>query len=201
MSGKPSINGVAERRNRTLKDMVRSMISHSTLPESLWKDALKTAAYILNRVPSKAVAKTPYELWTGRKPSINHLHIWGCPAEARPYRPNEKKLDSRTVSCYFVGYSERSRGYKFYDPTIKSFFETENAKFLEDIEFGREDKVRNIVFVDEFISLPMVTIDNGQDIQVHVPENIVVQDAITPVQDNVQEVPVPVEINAPVEQT
>ena len=63
MSGKPHMNGVAERRNRTLKDMVRSMISHSSLPESLRGDALKTTTYILNRVPSKAVAKTPYELW------------------------------------------------------------------------------------------------------------------------------------------
>ncbi|RVW21194.1 Retrovirus-related Pol polyprotein from transposon TNT 1-94 [Vitis vinifera] len=96
MSGTPSQNGVAERRNRTLKDMVRSMISHSTLPESLWGEAIKTAVYILNRVPSKAVAKTPYELWTSKKPSIRHLHVWGCPAEARPYKPNEKKLDSRT---------------------------------------------------------------------------------------------------------
>ncbi|RVW93907.1 Retrovirus-related Pol polyprotein from transposon TNT 1-94 [Vitis vinifera] len=49
MPGSPSMNGVAERRNRTLKDMVRSMISHSTLPEKLWGEALKTAAYILNR--------------------------------------------------------------------------------------------------------------------------------------------------------
>ncbi|KAK9690503.1 hypothetical protein RND81_09G132700 [Saponaria officinalis] len=80
--GSPSMNGVAERRNRTLKDMVRSMISHSTLPVSLWGEVLKTAAYILNRVPTKAAAKTPYELWTGRKPSLKHLHIWGCPAEA-----------------------------------------------------------------------------------------------------------------------
>ena len=91
--GKPSMNGVAERRNRTLQNMVRSMISHSSLPESLWGEALKTAVYILNRVPSKAVAKTPYELWTGKKPSIRHLHVWGCPAQARPYGPNEKKLD------------------------------------------------------------------------------------------------------------
>ena len=59
MPGTPSINGVAERRNRTLKDMVRSMISHSSLPESFWGEALKTATYILNRVPSKVVAKTP----------------------------------------------------------------------------------------------------------------------------------------------
>ena len=106
MSDTPSMNGVVERRNRTLKDMVRSMFCHTTLPDSLWGEALKTAAYLLNRVPTKAAAKTPYELWTSKKPSIKHLHIWGCSAEAWPYRPNEKKLDSRTVSSYFVGYSE-----------------------------------------------------------------------------------------------
>lgn len=85
-----SQNGVAERRNRTLKDMVRSMISHSTLLKSLWGETIKTTVYILNRVPSKAVAKTPYELWTSKKPSIRHLHVWGCPTEARPYNPTEK---------------------------------------------------------------------------------------------------------------
>ena len=75
--GEPQQNGVAERRNRTLMDMVHSMISYSTLPLSLWMEALKTAIHILNRVPSKSVPKTPYELWTGRIPSLNHLHVWG----------------------------------------------------------------------------------------------------------------------------
>ena len=98
------------------------MISHSSLPESLWEEALKTAAYILNRVPSKVIAKIPYELWTRKKPSIRHLHVWGCPIEARPYRPNEKKLDLRIMSCYFVGYAECSRDFKFYNPTTRSFF-------------------------------------------------------------------------------
>ena len=60
--------------------------------------------------------------------------MWGCPAEARPYRPNEKKLDERIVSCYFIGYVERSRGYKFYNPIEHSVFETGNAKFFEDVE-------------------------------------------------------------------
>ena len=54
-----------------------------------------------------------------KKPSLNHFHIWGCPIETRPYKPNEMKLDSRFVSCYFVGYFERSRGFKFYDPKLK----------------------------------------------------------------------------------
>ncbi|OMO59932.1 reverse transcriptase [Corchorus capsularis] len=64
MPGTPQQNGVAERRNRTLMEMVRSMLSYSNVPLSLWMHALKTAVYLLNRVPSKAVPKTPYELWT-----------------------------------------------------------------------------------------------------------------------------------------
>ncbi|RVW75477.1 Retrovirus-related Pol polyprotein from transposon TNT 1-94 [Vitis vinifera] len=161
MSRTSSQNGVAERQNRTLKDMVRSMISHSTLPESLWSEAIKTVVYILNRVPSKVVAKTPYELWTSKKPSIRHLHVWGCPVEARPYKPNEKKLDSRTVSCYFVGYSERSRGFKFYDPLTRSFFETGNAKFIEDVELSGRGPLRKVVFEEEFVSIPIITDGHG----------------------------------------
>lgn len=191
MPGTPSMNGVAERRNRTLLDMVRSMISHSTLPESFWGEALKTAVYLLNRVPTKAVAKTPYEMWTGRKPSLKHLHVWGCPAEARPYRPNEGKLDSKTVSSYFIGYSERSRGFKFYNPITKFIFETGTATFFEDVEFGGEDKVRNIVFeegssqMEQSISIPIIVPEYVQDFTpVTTPETIQV-----PIEDNIDELP------------
>ena len=86
-------NDIIERRNQSLMDMVRSMISNSTLPKSLWSEALKTEVYILNRVPSKSVLKTSFELWTGRVPSLRHMHVWGCPAEARLYNPQERKLD------------------------------------------------------------------------------------------------------------
>ncbi|GKD19588.1 retrotransposon protein, putative, ty1-copia subclass [Tanacetum coccineum] len=58
-------NGVSERRNRTLLDMVRSMMSQITLPKSFWDYALETAARILNMVPTKKVEKTPYEVWHG----------------------------------------------------------------------------------------------------------------------------------------
>ncbi|RDX92904.1 hypothetical protein CR513_24910, partial [Mucuna pruriens] len=63
----------------------------------------------------------PYELWTSKKPSIKHLS-------------HERKLDSRTISCYFVGYVEHSRGYKFYYPTSRSFSEIENARILEEVD-------------------------------------------------------------------
>lgn len=63
--GTPSMNIIDVRLNRTLKNMVKSMIFHSTLPWSLLGETLDTATYILNRLPAKAAAKTPYELWIG----------------------------------------------------------------------------------------------------------------------------------------
>ena len=77
--GTPQQNGVAERRNQTLLDMVRSMMSLSTLPLSFWGYALEAAAYILNMVPSKSVPKTPMEMWTGRKLILSHICIWVVP--------------------------------------------------------------------------------------------------------------------------
>ena len=100
MPGTPQQNGVAKRKNRTLMDMVRSMMNNSSVPVLLWMYALRTAIYLLNRIPSKAVPKTPYELWTGRKPSLRHLHVWGCQAEVRIYNPHERKLDPRTISGF-----------------------------------------------------------------------------------------------------
>jgi hypothetical protein len=133
MPGDPQQNGVAERRNRTLMDMVRSMLSYSTLPNSLWMEALKIVVHILNRVPSKSVTKTPYKMWTSRKLTLNYLHVWGCPAEARLFNPSIGKLDSTTVSCYFIGYPDKSNGFHFYCPDryIK-IVETRHAIFLED---------------------------------------------------------------------
>ena len=132
MPGSPHQNGIAERRNRTLMEMVRSMVNDSSVPVSLWMYALRTVAYILNRVPSKAVPKTPYELWTSRKPSLRHLHVWDYQAEVRIYNPHEKKLDSRTISGYFIGYPKRSKEYRFYCPNHSTrIVESGNARFIE----------------------------------------------------------------------
>ena len=74
------------------------MLSNSSLSEFLWGEVLKTAVYILNQVPSKFVPKTPYELWSRKKPSLHHFHVWGCKAEVRPYHPQLKKLDPKTIN-------------------------------------------------------------------------------------------------------
>ena len=74
----PQWNDVSKRRNRTLLDMVRSMMSQTDLPISFWGCALETVVFILNLIPSKAVEKTPYEIWKGKKPIMSFLKIWGC---------------------------------------------------------------------------------------------------------------------------
>ena len=74
--GTPQHNGVSERRNRTLLDMVRSMMARSTLPLSFWGYALLSAARILNMAPTKKVDKTPFKIWHGRVPSLSYLKVW-----------------------------------------------------------------------------------------------------------------------------
>ena len=74
------LNGVSERRNRTLLDMVRSMMSYIDFPLQMWGYALLTAGHTLNRLHSKSVEATPYEIWHGDKPSLNYLRAWGCSA-------------------------------------------------------------------------------------------------------------------------
>jgi hypothetical protein len=122
------------------------MLSSSNLPKSLWIEALNTTVYILNRVPTKAVPKTPFELRKGWKLSLRHMRVWGCPSEVRIYNSQEKKLDPRTISGYFIGYAERSKGYIFYCPSHNTrIVESINAKFLENDLNSESDQTRNIV--------------------------------------------------------
>ncbi len=79
----PEQNGVAERMNRNLIENTRSMLSNANLPHSFWAEALSTATYLRNRSPTRAVSgMTPYEAWTGEKPQMQGLRIFGCQAVA-----------------------------------------------------------------------------------------------------------------------
>ncbi|KAM1515934.1 hypothetical protein ACFX10_014988 [Malus domestica] len=110
--------------------MVRYMMSSADLPVTFWGYTLNTAAYLLNRVPSKSVSQTPYEIWHGRKPSLNHINIWGC--EAYVKKLEATKLEARSVMCYFVGYPRETMGYEFYHPDDQKVFVARTAMFLEE---------------------------------------------------------------------
>jgi hypothetical protein len=89
------------------------MMAQTNLPISFWGDALLTVAYILNRVPSKSVSSTPYELWNGVKPNLGYFHPWGCAAYIHNTSHEYGKLSSRGKKCIFIRYSEHSKGFIF----------------------------------------------------------------------------------------
>lgn len=121
-------NNVAERRNRTLLDMVWSMFSNSNLLILLWNEAIKTVVYILKCVPSKVVPKTTFELYKGWKSRLRHMHVWRCPYEERIYNPQQSKLNIRTISGYFIEYVEWFKCYRFYyPPRTTRIVESRNA--------------------------------------------------------------------------
>ncbi|KAL2248222.1 UNVERIFIED_CONTAM: hypothetical protein Sindi_2674500 [Sesamum indicum] len=93
----PQFNGVAERRNRTMLEMVRSTMSFIELSYSVWGYALETAAKLLNMAPSKTVPQTPYEIRHGKLASYNNLRVWGSSAHVKKLVGD--KLDSRSNLC------------------------------------------------------------------------------------------------------
>jgi hypothetical protein len=109
--------------------MVRSMMSQSDLPLAFWGYALETAAFTLNRVPSKSVDKTPYEIWTGKRHSLSFLKIWGC--EAFVKRLQSDKLAPKSDKCIFVGYPRETLGYYFYNRQEGKVFVARHGTFLE----------------------------------------------------------------------
>ena len=89
------------------------------------------------------------------------MRVWGCSSEVRIYNPQEKKLDPRTISGYFIGYAERSKGYRFYCPSHNTrIVESRNAKFLEYDLVSERDQFRNIVYdIDHTESQPSTSSD------------------------------------------
>ena len=88
------------------------MISLTNLPLPFWGYALETAAFTLNRAPSKSVEMTQSELWFGKKPKLSFLKVWGCDAYMKKLQPD--KLEPKSEKCVFIGYPKETIGYTFY---------------------------------------------------------------------------------------
>ena len=108
----PQQNGLAERKNRSLMEMARCMLNGKKLPHKFWLEAVMCANYVLNRCPTKAITTiTLYEAWTGHKPNVGHMRIFGSLAYAFVPPQQRHKLQDKATKCIFVGYSKESKGY------------------------------------------------------------------------------------------
>lgn len=98
----PQQNGISERKNRTIMNMVRSVLKSSGVQKSFWPEAVNWSIHVLNRSPTFAVQnQTPEEAWSGRRPSIDHFRIFGCIAYAHVPEPKRSKLDDKGEKMYF----------------------------------------------------------------------------------------------------
>lgn len=112
-----SQNPIAELKNRHLQECARTLLTHAKLHRSYWAEAVQTATYLQNRLPTTVFeGSTPFERWTGRKPRIDHLRIFGSPIFAHIPAELRSKIDDRAKKLTFIGYSEQIKGYKTYDP-------------------------------------------------------------------------------------
>ncbi|KAL2490948.1 Retrotransposon protein [Abeliophyllum distichum] len=102
---------------------------HEVLPKSFWRYALNTACHTLNRVPSKSVDKTPYELWKGKRPNLSYIKIWGCDAYLK--RVESDKLEAKSDKYLFVGYPKETVGYYFYNPIEMKVIISKHVVFLD----------------------------------------------------------------------
>jgi len=127
----PQQNGKAERLNRTLVNRIRALLLDAQLPKTLWTEALRTANYLRNRVSPSARddTKTPYELFTGQKPDISHLRVFGCTAYAAD-PTHKRKLDERGTKGTFVGYDTNSLAYRIWVPP-KGILIRRDVRFIE----------------------------------------------------------------------
>ncbi|KAJ9544821.1 hypothetical protein OSB04_024528 [Centaurea solstitialis] len=128
----PQQNGVAERRNRTLIEAARSMLSEANLATQFWAEAVSTACYTQNRsFIVKRFRRTAYELFRNRKPSIEHLHIFGCVCYILNNKDNLRKFDSKSDDGIFLGYSSVSKTYLVFNKRRQTIEETIVVRFDE----------------------------------------------------------------------
>ncbi|KAK1618948.1 hypothetical protein QYE76_024465 [Lolium multiflorum] len=121
-----------------------------------------TAAFTLNRAPSKSVEMTPYELWFNKKPKMSFLKVWGCEAYVKKLQPD--KLEPKAEKCVFIGYPKETIGY-FYHRSEGKIFVAKNGTFLEK-EFLTKEVTRRKVELDEIDESSLIDQSSA------VPENV-----------------------------
>lgn len=125
-------NGLAERKNRHLLEVTRCLMMEMNVPKFLWTEAVMTAAYLINRMPSRMLDyKTPIECLKGETSYVVPPKVFGCVCFVKDYRPSVGKLDSRALKCVFVGYSGKQKGYKCWCPSERRMFVSMDVVFRE----------------------------------------------------------------------
>ena len=101
-------------------EKARIMLSSAGIGHEFQSEVVETTCYLVNQSPtSTLVEKTTQEVWTGKKPSIKHMKVFGCDAYVHVPKEKRRKLDNKAKKCIFIGYKDGMKGYKIWNPITK----------------------------------------------------------------------------------
>ncbi|GJX35514.1 retrovirus-related pol polyprotein from transposon TNT 1-94 [Tanacetum coccineum] len=126
----PQSNGVVEHKNCTLQEMSRTMLNEQSIPQKFWCNAVDTSTYILNRILIRPfLGKTPYELFKGKKPSLEYFKVFGSKCFILNTKENLTKFDPKSTEGVFLGYSPNSKAYIILSKETMRIEESLNVRF------------------------------------------------------------------------
>jgi len=128
----PQQNGIAERKNRHLAETCRSMLHAKNVPSRWWAEAMKTAAFVINKLPQQRLDfQSPFEKLWNKKPTVSYFRVFGCVCYV--FIPNHlrSKMDKKVVRCIFVGYDNQRKGWRCCDPITGKCYTSRNVVFDE----------------------------------------------------------------------
>jgi transposase InsO family protein len=132
----PQQNGVAERKNRHLLDVVRTLLLESSVLSMFWVEAMKTATHLINRLPSQVLhMESPYFRLFAKQPSYDNLRTFGCVCFVHLPPHERHKLSAQSVRCAFLGYNVCQKGFVCYDPILHRTRISRNVIFFENQHF------------------------------------------------------------------
>jgi hypothetical protein len=134
----PQQNRVSKRKNRAITGATRSMLHDHSFPLYLWVEVSATAVYLQNMSPHRILGKMSHEeAFTGRRPVVEHIRIFGCLTYCHVPSERMTKLDPTAQQGILVGYSEVSKAYHIYIPSLRRVVVSRDVIFEEDRAFQR----------------------------------------------------------------
>lgn len=150
--------------------MARSLLKAKDLLNTFWDEVVATSVYFLNRCLTNSVKNiTPYEAWSGRKPGVTHLKVFGCIAYAHIAEQKRQKNDNKSEKCIFIGYCEETKGYRLYNPVTESLIVSRDVIFVEKNAWkwnGEQERPRIVETEQDVPSHPLSTSGGSSSTQV-----------------------------------
>ena len=129
----PEQNGMSERLNRTVVEKAKCLLFDANLEKRFWAEAVNTSVYLKNRSAASGLQKTPYEIWTGEKPDVSSLRIFGSTVMVHIPKEKRRKWDKKSAKQILIGYSENVKGYRVHNPSNNTVTTSRDVPIVEKI--------------------------------------------------------------------